>query len=184
MDAVHSGHRGPPVAGAARDRGERRAAVFACLDCRLFAFYSFAVSKRSVYLLALYPAVALLVGWWADVVSREPGTQAWLGRIVAVFYWVLLGVVALLALLVAIQGVGITAPPRYGRESAAAGGAGVCRMDRQYSRTRVWVLLATCVSIGGALYAGARAARAARWPNVFAALLATMAISPSFRFSR
>lgn len=28
------------------------------------AFYAFATSKRSVYLLAVYPAVAMLIGWW------------------------------------------------------------------------------------------------------------------------
>jgi 4-amino-4-deoxy-L-arabinose transferase-like glycosyltransferase len=28
------------------------------------AFYAFATSKRSVYLLAIHPAIALLIGWW------------------------------------------------------------------------------------------------------------------------
>ena len=37
----------------------------------VLAFYSIPASKRSVYLLALYPAAALLVGWWIDAAARD-----------------------------------------------------------------------------------------------------------------
>jgi len=39
----------------------------------VFVFYSVASSKRSVYLLALYPAAALLSGWWIETL---PGASA------------------------------------------------------------------------------------------------------------
>ena len=45
----------------------------------VFGFYAVAASKRGVYLLALYPAVALLLGWWWDEQAsrtRRGGTLA------------------------------------------------------------------------------------------------------------
>ncbi|GBD25059.1 Undecaprenyl phosphate-alpha-4-amino-4-deoxy-L-arabinose arabinosyl transferase [bacterium HR30] len=39
----------------------------------VFLFYEFAASKRGVYLLALYPAVALFCGWWwSELSDLEP----------------------------------------------------------------------------------------------------------------
>jgi hypothetical protein len=38
----------------------------------IFVFYSFSESKRSVYLLPIYPALGLLLGaWWSDLVRRS-----------------------------------------------------------------------------------------------------------------
>lgn len=43
----------------------------------VFVFYEGAASKRGVYLLALYPAVALVCGrWWAEIVPEEEASHA------------------------------------------------------------------------------------------------------------
>ncbi len=44
----------------------------------VFVFYSLADAKRSVYLLALYPAAALLTGWWWSEAAREAVPARWL----------------------------------------------------------------------------------------------------------
>ncbi len=49
----------------------------------VFAIYAVATSKRGVYLLGLYPAVALLLGWWWDERSRSRGGEdGWLADLV------------------------------------------------------------------------------------------------------
>ncbi|MBI3770948.1 MAG: glycosyltransferase family 39 protein [Deltaproteobacteria bacterium] len=44
----------------------------------VFGFYSAAAAKRSVYLLALYPAAALLTGWWWESLRTAAATPRWL----------------------------------------------------------------------------------------------------------
>ncbi len=44
----------------------------------VFVFYSVADAKRSVYLLALYPAAALVTGWWWQQVVRGVEPARWL----------------------------------------------------------------------------------------------------------
>ena len=44
----------------------------------VFVFYSLADAKRSVYLLALYPAAALIAGWWWSEVVRGTEPARWL----------------------------------------------------------------------------------------------------------
>src|SRR5262249_19550948 len=44
----------------------------------VFGFYSAASAKRSVYLLALYPAAALLTGWWWERLRTAANAPAWL----------------------------------------------------------------------------------------------------------
>jgi 4-amino-4-deoxy-L-arabinose transferase-like glycosyltransferase len=75
-------------------------------DPRLFAllwtaavFLPFAVasSKRGVYLLPLYPAVAMLVGWWAQRVWRGATALGVLGAVLIVLLWPLALLSALLA---------------------------------------------------------------------------------------
>lgn len=44
----------------------------------VFVFYSLADAKRSVYLLALYPAAALVTAWWWTELSRGRASTAWL----------------------------------------------------------------------------------------------------------
>lgn len=71
----------------------------------VFGFYAFATSKRSVYLLALYPAVALLLGWWWKAAEDFGG--AWIRlllRFVGLAAAVLVGVVTAV---VALEIVGV-----------------------------------------------------------------------------
>ena len=49
----------------------------------VLGFFSIPASKRSVYLLPLYPAVALIVGWWVDTAMREREPSPWLRRMLA-----------------------------------------------------------------------------------------------------
>ena len=66
----------------------------------VFAVYTVATSKRGVYLLGLYPAVALLLGWWWDERTRSPGGEdRWLADLVR----------GLSLLVAALVGVGLVA---------------------------------------------------------------------------
>jgi 4-amino-4-deoxy-L-arabinose transferase-like glycosyltransferase len=142
----------------------------------VFAFYTVAASKRSVYLLALYPAVALLLGWWWDAQSRAPQEDSpWIARLVRVVGWILLGVVVPLLVLVLLEALG--APLAVGMAKwlpAGARGAGtlvstVIRGDR-------WPLLGLLAAAAGALYGMIRAARTSRWLGMFAGLWSTTAL--------
>lgn len=64
------------------------------------AFYAVAASKRSVYLLALYPAVALLLGWWWATVAAadRPWRSVTLG-IIGTVVTALVGIVLAVVLL-------------------------------------------------------------------------------------
>jgi 4-amino-4-deoxy-L-arabinose transferase-like glycosyltransferase len=59
------------------DRWDPR--VFAALwIAAVFAPYAVAASKRGVYLLPLYPAVSLLLGWWVAELVRGGVAVRWL----------------------------------------------------------------------------------------------------------
>ncbi|MGH7786110.1 MAG: ArnT family glycosyltransferase, partial [Candidatus Binatia bacterium] len=102
----------PSVAGALwRDRSTLQRG-----DARLLAVvwslvvllpYTLAASKRGVYLLPLYPAVALLLGWWADRLVLEGRTSGWLSGVVAPLLWLLALLLGLLALATAAQWRGL-----------------------------------------------------------------------------
>ena len=63
-----------------------------------FVFFSVSTGKRAAYLLPLYPAAALLVGWvWAEAMAKGRGSR-WLGVPVAL----LAGIAAVLALAVVL----------------------------------------------------------------------------------
>jgi len=51
----------------------------------VLGFYSIPASKRGVYLLALYPAVALMIGWWLDATLRDSDPAPWLRRLLRPF---------------------------------------------------------------------------------------------------
>ena len=55
------------------DRRDSRLGFLLAWFGTVFIFYSLASSKRSVYLLALYPAAALLCGWWIETLAGTPG---------------------------------------------------------------------------------------------------------------
>ncbi|MFQ5665915.1 MAG: glycosyltransferase family 39 protein [Candidatus Binatia bacterium] len=85
-------------------------------DCRVyllvwigvvFGFYALAASKRSVYLLALYPAVALLLGWWwNERTGGAGGADRWLARLLRAVGWPLLGTGLLLLAVVLLESAG------------------------------------------------------------------------------
>ena len=67
--------------GALQERGLLYPVVWAAT---VFLFYSVASGKRTVYILPMYPAAALLIGaWWQDLRRGEvqlPGALSWLLR--------------------------------------------------------------------------------------------------------
>ena len=66
---------------AARSGSARRNPTIAFLlawVAVVFLFYSAASAKRSVYLLALYPAAALLTGWWWNELATGTRAGRWL----------------------------------------------------------------------------------------------------------
>ncbi len=80
-----------------------------CWCVAVFAPYAVASSKRGVYLLPLYPAVALLVGWWADALWRGIVRAPWWSRALALLLWPLALLLAGLATLAALQWRGAAA---------------------------------------------------------------------------
>lgn len=66
----------------------------------VIGFYALPASKRSVYLLALYPAAALLIGWWWEqcrsAAAAKAGRLFW--KLVAALILVLIATVALVLL--------------------------------------------------------------------------------------
>jgi 4-amino-4-deoxy-L-arabinose transferase-like glycosyltransferase len=142
----------------------------------VFAFYVVAASKRGVYLLALYPAVALLLGWWWDENSRAPHDDTrWIARVVAFVGWVLMGVLVPLVLLVLLEALGAPATVTIARwlpadaQSYAAVISGTIRGGR-------WPLLGLLLAAGAALYVTIRVARLQRWPGIFAGIWGTAAL--------
>ncbi len=74
----------------------------------VFGFYSLSISKRSVYLLALYPAIALLLGWWWDEQARSSvDHERWLGRLLFVLSWGLVGTISFIVLTALLELVGL-----------------------------------------------------------------------------
>jgi 4-amino-4-deoxy-L-arabinose transferase-like glycosyltransferase len=136
----------------------------------VFAFYSVSISKRGVYLLALYPAIALLLGWWWDEQARAPADEErWLTRPLPVVCWALVGVSALLviATLLELGGLPVCAAvgpwlPADARAYAPATGAALRSAPG-------WLL--GCLFMGAVCFgACARAARSMRWMAIFASL--------------
>jgi len=148
-------------------------------DPRLFALlwivavftpHAIAASKRGVYLLPLYPAVCLLVGWWAAALLRGTTPARWLPRVLAPLAWVLAALLALLAIVALGEALGaglletaaqLTAP-RTARDLALVAAA----------PAQDWITLAVCLALAAsAAVALACGAGARRWGIAFAALL-------------
>jgi 4-amino-4-deoxy-L-arabinose transferase-like glycosyltransferase len=73
----------------------------------VFTPYAIAASKRGVYLLPLYPAVCVLVGWWAAQIVRGVAPTRWLPRGLTPIAWTLAAGLAALALVAAGQLAGV-----------------------------------------------------------------------------
>ncbi len=88
----------------------REARYFAALWVAVvFVFYCVPVSKRGVYLLPLYPAACLLIGWWADAVLRGEVIPRRLERVLIPLAWSLAVPLAFVALTVAGHAIGLSA---------------------------------------------------------------------------
>lgn len=94
-----------------RDRAtlERRdPRLFALLwSAAVFLPYAVASSKRGVYLLPLYPAVALLIGWWAQRVWRGLTRLGALRAVLAALLWPLALLCALFAVAALAERAGV-----------------------------------------------------------------------------
>ncbi len=73
----------------------------------VFTFYEFAAIKRVVYLLALYPAAALLLGWWWDRQWTRIGADSVLARVIVWLCNVLLIVLGLAGIVTLLAGAGL-----------------------------------------------------------------------------
>jgi hypothetical protein len=145
----------------------------------VFVFYAIAASKRSVYLLALYPAVALLLGWWWDEQCRETPAAAgsperWLLRLLPVVCRLLAGAAVLLLLVVLVEGFGVAVLQRVQGWLPPSAQPFVPWVSA-LMRNQRWPLLGLLLLMAAASYACARAARAANWRGVFAGVCATFA---------
>jgi 4-amino-4-deoxy-L-arabinose transferase-like glycosyltransferase len=142
----------------------------------VFAVYAAAVSKRSVYLLGLYPALALLLGWWGDARACDAtADDAWLRRVLPVPCVILIAAFGLIGLITVLERAGVPvglAMQGWLSRSAQPYGPVVGATLRADS-----VLVLACVGVAiAALVWCMRAARNARWIGVFAGLfLATAA---------
>jgi len=89
-----------------RDDGHTRLVYLLCWLLVPLVVLSIASTKRGIYLLPLYPAAALLVGWWLDRVSPARGAPAIRDRPVRIALGLLLGAgIVIAALLPASLGV-------------------------------------------------------------------------------
>jgi 4-amino-4-deoxy-L-arabinose transferase-like glycosyltransferase len=141
----------------------------------VFAFYGIAASKRSVYLLALYPAVALLIGWWSDQRCRAADeNDGWLAATLAVGAKVLAAALVPLVLVVGAEGVGVPVLSPLAGWLPAAWRSGVPRAVN-IVQMAPWFLFVLLVAFGVTLVALARLASRRRWTGVFVALFVAIA---------
>ncbi len=73
----------------------------------VFAFYAVPASKRGVYLLPMYPALALLVGWWGDALTRGEIDARRLASVATGAAWILTALAGVLAITVGLESLGL-----------------------------------------------------------------------------
>jgi 4-amino-4-deoxy-L-arabinose transferase-like glycosyltransferase len=141
----------------------------------VFAFFALAASKRSVYLLSLYPAAALLLGWWADEQTRALADEdRWLARVLRWVGWALTGTVTLLFVVVLLESLG--APlclliQGWLPNSAQPYAPWISETVRSGRWLLLGLLLVAAVSLQGSI----RTATASRWAKILAGLLGAAA---------
>lgn len=91
---------------AAIDRRDPRVTAL-CWIAAVFIPYALASSKRGVYLLPLYPAASLLLGWWGAALARGTIHAPILRRLLPPAAWTLTGLLAVLAACTAAQRAGL-----------------------------------------------------------------------------
>jgi len=155
----------------------------------VFGLYALAVSKRSVYLLALYPALGLLVGWWWAAKSTDPTVEEsdqprWWRLALRVAALAAAGIVALVLAATVVEWLGLPLIEWI---------AGLFSPEARLYADWVAQALGGHALASSALLAGAGAAlwwlaralreqapgidRRRRWRAVFVALVATLAAS-------
>ncbi len=141
----------------------------------VFAFYAFAASKRSVYLLSLYPAVALLLGWWWSERMRAPIEEdRWLIRALPFVVWTLLGILGILFVAAALESAGLPVwrvVQRWLPDSAKAFAPWISDIIRAQRALFLGLVLAAAA----ALYGCIRASRTASWAAIGAGVFGATA---------
>ncbi|MFI5395850.1 MAG: ArnT family glycosyltransferase [Candidatus Binatia bacterium] len=148
----------------------------------VFGFYAVAASKRSVYLLSLYPAVALLLGWWWDEQRQAPSEEErWLARLLPFVGWTFTGLLIVIFAVVLLESLG--APiMAFIQPWLPADAKPFTPWISETIRSGRWALLGLLLAATASLYACVRTARAPRWTGIFASLFCsavalTMSIS-------
>lgn len=125
----------------------------------VFLFYSLADAKRSVYLLALYPPAALLLGWWWDEVARGREPARWLDHRWTTLAFGALGIVALVPLLSTVaEGLGLD-PLALLEPVLAPKDKANLPLVRGIIDSHLWLVLAGSAALVAALLASLRAVR-------------------------
>jgi hypothetical protein len=132
----------------------------------VFVFYSAASAKRSVYLLALYPAAALLTGWWWEGLTSKATMPQWLrGRPARLIAAVVAGVLAVPLLLTIGEVLGFApftlfAPLLHPKDQANL------PLVREAVRETFPIVLAALAAMLGSLALFLTGLRAQRWTRV------------------
>ncbi len=153
----------------------------------VFGLYALAVSKRSVYLLALYPALGLLVGWWwagkwNATETRSADEPRWWLIVLRVVALGAAGIVTVLLLATVIERAGLPLVEWVGRffsPEASLYTDWVAEALRHHALASV-ALFAAAVA---ALWWVAQALRAAgpgRWRGVLVGVVATLGVADVF----
>jgi 4-amino-4-deoxy-L-arabinose transferase-like glycosyltransferase len=141
----------------------------------VFGFYAVAASKRGVYLLALYPAVALLLGWWWDEQRHASAEEErWQARLLPFFGWTLIGIVSPTFLTVLLEGLGA---PLFGTVERWLPGDAQPFVPclSETIRAQYWLLSGLLLAAAISLYVCIRAARAARWMGILGGVFCSAA---------
>ncbi len=150
-----------------RDAPARLPAIFAaCWSVAILVFFSVADAKRSVYLLPMLPAVALLV---AAAVATPPAAEGRLARLLRVTTALYAPAFVLLALAAAAlaAGVDVAALLRPWLKERDAIGAAVVVSAAQAAAPAVWLL---AIGTAAAAWQAHRAARARAWRHLVLAI--------------
>lgn len=141
----------------------------------VFGFYAAAASKRSVYLLGLYPAIALLLGWWWDEQSRAPrDEERWLASLLRPLAWVLLAVVVLITLAALLESFGVLLSGFAARRLPAAAGPMASWVGDAIHAQR-WLLLGFLLTAAASFYGTIWASRTANWMGILVGIFSATA---------
>ncbi len=141
----------------------------------VFVFYSISQSKRTVYLLPLYPAAALLLGrWWSGVVEGSVPMPPLVARVLRFGCWLLAGLVVLVVALLLASALGAD-PLEWLKPLLHPKDRENVPLFQDLLRSRFAVFLvwgAVLLPLMGLL---ARGANRGRWGTVFACVVAFVA---------